>query len=79
VLAVTDPLVLTKSVDAILFVVGAGTDPADLRPAYAELTRIDAAPLGIVLNGGADRAVHGYGDPARRSVNGIKPDYADVS
>jgi capsular exopolysaccharide synthesis family protein len=79
VLAVTDPLVLTKSVNAVLFVVGADTEPEDVRAAYAELARIDAVPMGIVLNGGADHGPHGYGDPARRSVYAIQSDYADVS
>ena len=79
VLAVTDPLVLTKSVEGVLFVVGADTDPGVLKAAYSELTRIDATPLGIVLNGGPDQSLHGYGDRYRQPARPLEPDFADVT
>jgi capsular exopolysaccharide synthesis family protein len=79
VLAVADPLVLTKSVDAVLFVVAAGTDASDLRAAYEELARIDATPMGIVLNGGAQRGPRSYGDRDRQPARSPEAEYADVT
>ena len=65
VLAVTDAVELTRTVDGVLLVAGSNVQRDAFRHAHQELTRAGAYIIGVVVNGASEEGLYpyqGYGD-----------------
>ncbi|OWY61205.1 hypothetical protein B7486_65025, partial [cyanobacterium TDX16] len=61
-LRVTDALILSSQVDAVVLVVGAGTATRrTVTGSLAALAQVSAPLLGVVINGSTDGGAFGYG------------------